>query len=62
MDRVVPDSERISCEELLEFLGTVPEVKGRFNTCGRKFTEATKKVIGASKKLRLLKNNLRVLK
>jgi hypothetical protein len=62
MDIVVPDSERISCEELWEFLGTVPEVRGCFNNCNKTCAEATKKVICASKKLRLANNNLRVLK
>ena len=62
MDNVVPDSERISCEELIEFLDTAPEVRCCFASRKRSYHEARIKVEDACKKLKIANNNLKVLK
>lgn len=62
MDRVVPDSERISCDELLALLESSPEVSCCFKRCEKKYHEAIKTIAGANKKLRNTNNNLEVLK
>jgi hypothetical protein len=62
MDRVVPDSERISCEDLRVFLQSSPEVACCFKRCEKKYSEAIKTIASANKKLRVANNNLQVLK
>ena len=62
MDKVVPDSERISCEDLRAFLKSVPEVDCCFKGCEKKYSEAIKTIAKANKKLRAANNNLQVLK
>ena len=62
MDIVIPDSERISCEDLRAFVESLPEVGCCFKRCEKKDSEATKTIASANKKLRLANNNLRVLK
>lgn len=62
MDKVVPDSERISCEELRAFVQSFPEVVRCFKGCEKKDSEAIKTIASANKKLRAANNNLKVLK
>lgn len=62
MDNVVPDSERISCDELKALVQSSPEVSCCFKRCEKKYHEAIKTIAGANKKLRNANNNLRVLK
>ena len=62
MDKVVPDSERISCEDLRAFVQSFPEVQSCFKRCEKKDSEATKTIASANKKLRAANNNLKVLK
>jgi hypothetical protein len=62
MDKVVPDSERISCEELRAFVQSLPEVVCRFKGSDKKYSEVIKTIASANKKLRAANNNLKVLK
>jgi len=62
VDKVVPDSERISCEELRAFVQSFPEVQSCFKGCEKKYSEAIKTIARANKKLRAANNNLQVLK
>ena len=62
MDKVVPDSERISCEELRAFVLSFPEVGCCFEGYEEKYSEAIKTIASANKKLRSANNNLKVLK
>lgn len=62
MDNVVPDSERISCDELIAFVQSFPEVDCCFEGCAKKYSEAIKTIASANKKLRSGNNNLKVLK
>jgi hypothetical protein len=62
MDRVVPDSERISCEDLHEFVQRFPEVARCFKWCDKKHEQSIRKITAACKKLRSANNNLHVLK
>jgi hypothetical protein len=61
VDQVVPDSERISCEELIAFIQSFPEVGCCFEGCEKKYSEAIKTIASANKKLRAANNNLKVL-
>jgi len=62
VDKVVPDSDRISCEELRAFVQSLPEVGCCFEGCEKKYSEAVKTIASANKKLRYANNNLKVLK
>jgi len=62
MDRVVPDSERISCEDLKIFLENFPEVDCCFKAGEARFIYSVRTITAAKKKLRLANNNLQVLK
>lgn len=62
MDKVVPDSERISCDQLIAFVQSFPEVDCCFEACEKKYSEAIKTIASAKKKLRATNNNLKVLK
>ena len=58
MDKVIPDSERISCEELEAFLRIFPEVACCFEDCEKKHSEAIKTIVFAKMKLKNAINNL----
>lgn len=58
MDKVVPDSERISCEELEEYMLSIPEVRCRFENSEEKHSEAIKTIVFAKRKLKNAINNL----
>jgi len=62
VDKIAPDSERISCEELMAFLQSFPEVASCFEGCEKKHREAIKTIVCAKKKLKNAINNLEVLK
>ena len=62
MNKVVPDSERISCEDLNAFLQRFPEVDCCFGGSAKTFRRNKKTVACANNKLRNAINNLEVLK
>mgnify|MGYP003111538578 CR=1 FL=1 len=62
MDRVVPDSERISCEDLKKLLKHFPEVDCCFKAGPERYLYSKRTIAAANKKLKIAKNNLRVLK
>lgn len=62
MSKVVPDSERISCEDLNAFLQRFPEVDCCFGGSAQTFRKNKKTVACANNKLKNAINNLEVLK